>query len=364
MRHNGREAFSYATPTLGGRRQQQGSVYIIALLTLVVLGTLAGVLGWSALVQSQRAYERETRLRLESLCQSGINYANWVRRVKKRALPFTQTLRLQEGTVRVQVQPAPQFGNNAFRVISTATYKDRTLTRTRILEGKDKPRQSTEFALYLDEDLDLPPTAQLNIIGDVHANGSIRALAGGRIHVDGAITSGQNIVGTHTFSTYSEQFRNLIPPNLPSMPLLRLHATQLINTNMDLPFGLSLANGTIYYVAGNMTLKGSLRGQAIVVVEGNLTITGATQYADEDSFYIFIVDGNVSLPANIGLDGLLIVPGGNVIAGTNSSVFGGILIQNGNLVVPGTFEIRHDSRINTGMFRRLFDFAVTLSLIP
>lgn len=364
MRHNGREAFSYATPTLGGRRQQQGSVYIIALLTLIVLGTLASVLGWSALVQSQRAYERETRLRLESLCQSGINYASWARRVKKRALPFTQTLRLQEGTVRVQAQPAPQFGNNAFRVISTATYKDHTLTRTRILEGKDELRQTTEFALYLDEELDLPPTAQLNIIGDVHANGSIHALASSCLQVDGAITSSQNIVGTHTFTTYSEQFSNLIPPNMPDMSLLRMRATQYSATDANHPFGLSLPNGTIYYVEGNMTLQGSLQGRAIVVVEGNLTITGATQYADEDSFYIFIVDGDISLPTNAGVDGLLIVEDGDVIAGTNGSVFGGILIEDGDLVVSGNMEIKHDPRINTDMFRELFDFTVTPSLIP
>lgn len=361
MRHEDREVFWYGMRTLGVSRSQRGSVYVIALLTLIVLGTLASVLGWSALVQAQRAQQRETRLRLESLCQSGITYASWARRVQKRPLPFTETLNLSEGRVVVQVRPANRYGRNAFQVISTATYKDQTLTRTRILDGNSQPRTTTEFALYVDKGVIVAPGQDITVKGDAHANQLVKVMPGGRLQVDGALTSRLNILGSPTATLYKEEFSDAVPFDIPNMATLRLRATQLITGDLNLPFGLSLADGAIYYVAGNLSIEGTLRGRATVVVEGNLTFTDETQYADEDSLFIFIVNGNIVLPNNERITGVLISQNGNVIADDESEVYGGVILLNGSLIVSDEFTIEHDPRINADLFRDIVGGAISAS---
>ncbi len=353
MRHEDRGVFWYGMRMHGVSRSQRGSVYVIALLTLIVLGTLASVLGWSALVQAQRAQQRETRLRLESLCQSGINYASWARRVQKRPLPFTETLNLSEGRVVVQVRPANRYGRNAFQVISTATYKDQTLTRTRILDGNRQPRTTTEFALYLDKGITVATGQDITVKGDAHANQLIKVMPGGGLQVDGALTSRLNILGSPTATLYKEEFSDAVPFDIPNLATLRLRATQLITGDLNLPFGLSLADGAIYYVAGNLSIEGTLRGRATVVVEGNLTFTGETAYADEESLFIFIVNGNIILPADERIAGVLISQNGNVIADDESEVYGGIIILNGTLVVSDDLTLEHDPRVNADIFREM-----------
>ncbi|MCX7687232.1 MAG: hypothetical protein N2045_04590 [Fimbriimonadales bacterium] len=363
MRRDDRGVFWCATPMHGVSRFQRGSVYVIALLTLVVLGTLASVLGWSALVQAQRAQQRETRLRLESLCQSGITYASWARRVQKRPLPFTETLNLSEGRVVVRAQPANRYGRNAFQVISTATYKDQTLTRTRILDGNSQPRTTTEFALYLDKGITVGAGQDITVKGDAHSNHLIKVMSGGRLYVDGSLTSRLNMLGSPTATLYREEFSGAVPFDIPDISLLRLRATQLITGDLNLPFGLSLPDGAIYYVAGNLSIEGTLRGRATVVVEGNLTFTDETKYADEDSLFIFIVNGDIVLPDDERIVGVLVSQNGSVIADDESEVYGGIILLNGSLIVSDEFTVEHDPRINADLFRDIVGGAL-LTPVP
>lgn len=358
MRHDAKGVFWCATRMRGANRTQRGSVYVIALLTLIVLGTLASVLGWSALVQSQRAYQRETRLRLESLCQSGIHYASWARRIKRRPLPFTERLNLSEGSVIVRAQPANQYGRDAFEVISTAFYKDQNLTRTRILDGNNQPRQATEFALYVEDGITVGARKKIRVEGDVHANRAIRTVWGGQLYVNGALTTANQIIGSPTATIYKESFSRRVPFNLPSLAALRLRATQLVMGDLNLPFGISLADGSLYYVAGNLTLRGTLRGRATVVVEGNLILNDDIEYDNDDSLYIFIVNGNITIAPDTEVDGMLISQNGNVVAGDDSEIYGGIFILNGSLLLMGELQIEHDPRINADLFRDFYGLAL------
>jgi len=354
MRHDAKGVFWCAMRMRGVNHTQRGSVYVIALLTLMVLGTLASMLGWSALVQAQRAYQRETRLRLESLCQSGIHYASWARRIKGRPLPFTERLNLSEGTVIVQARSANQYGRNAFEVISTAFYKDQTLTRTRILEGNDRPRQATEFALYVDDEITVEAGKKIRVKGDVHTNRTVRVVQGGQLEVDGSLTATNQISGSPTATVYTEAFSKEVPFDLPDPAVLRSQATQLVVGNINLPFGLSLADGSIYYVAGDLTLQGTLRGSATVVVKGNLILNDDIEYDNDDTLFIFIVNGNIKMAPGKEVEGMLISRNGDVIAGDGSKIYGGIYISNGALLPMGELRIEHDPRINTDLFRQFF----------
>jgi len=339
------------------RRQQRGSTYAIALIVLLVLGTLATVLGWSAFMQTQHAQRKEAQLRLESLLQSGVTYARWARCYQGRNLPLTFTLNLSEGRVNGRVDADRRYGDNAMKIQVSATYKDQTRSITRIVDGTQKTRSTTEFALFLDDDLVVGSGKKLSIEGDLHANNNIQVQPGGVLNVDGALSSSRQLIGTVTAMLYTEQFGRLVPNDLPTLGALYSQATQLIGGNQTLPFGLTLANDSVYYVQGNLRLQGSLRGCAIVAVEGNLKFTGDTNYADPDSLYVFFAEGNIRVPAGRRVVGLLISLDGNVVLEDKAQVTGGIIILDGDLQLQGEATLKHDPRINTHLLRELTGMA-------
>jgi type II secretory pathway pseudopilin PulG len=359
MRHDAHAHFWCRTPTHGVRplaprtRHQRGNTYVIALLILVVLGLSASMLGWSALVQTRQAQIKETQMRLDSLLASGVTYARWARCYQNRNLPFTFTLNLSEGRVTGRVSANNRYGKNALQVQVTATYKDQSETLTRIVDGARKARSTTEFALFLDEELVVDSGKRLVLKGDLHANNYIRVQPGGTLMVDGAASSSRQIIGTITASLYEEQWGQIVPDDLSDINDLRMRATQLILGNLNLPFGLTLADKSIYYVQGNLHLRGTLRGNAIVAVEGNLEFTGDTDYADPDSLYVFFVDGNIVVPDGRRIAGLLISLDGNVQLGNGARVKGGIIILDGDLQLQGDATLEHDPRVNADLFREL-----------
>ena len=369
MRRDEHAPFWYRTQTHGDKQvirpvgrarllrspksRQRGSTYAIALIVLLVLGTLATMLGWSALMQTQHAQRKETQLRLDSLLQSGVTYARWARCYQGRNLPFTFTLNLSEGRVNGRVDADSRYGDNAMKIQVTATYKDETRSITRIVDGSQKARSTTEFALFLNEDLDIDSGKKLSLEGDLHANNNIQIQPGGVLIVDGAVSSSRQVIGTVTAMRYKEQWGRLVPNDLPTLGELRAQATQLIAGNQTLPFGLSLANDSVYYVQGNLQLQGSLRGCAIVVVEGNLEFTGDTNYADPDSLYVFFAQGNIKVPAGRRVVGLLISLDGNVELEDRAQVVGGIIILDGDLQLQGEATLKHDPRVNADLFREL-----------
>jgi type II secretory pathway pseudopilin PulG len=326
---------------------------VIALLILVVLGLSASMLGWSALVQTRQAQIKETQMRLDSLLASGVTYARWARCYQNRNLPFTFTLNLSEGRVTGRVSANNRYGKNALQVQVTATYKDQSKTLTRIVDGARKARSTTEFALFLDEELVVDSGKRLVLKGDLHANNDIRVLPGGTFMVDGAASSSRQIIGPVTTTLYREPWSQVVSSDLVDLSDLRTRATHFILGNLNLPFGMTLPDKSVYYVQGNLQLRGTLRGNAIVAVEGNLEFTGDTDYADSDSLYVFFVDGNIVVPDGRRIAGLLISLDGNVQLGNGARVKGGIIILDGDLQLQGDATLEHDPRVNADLFREL-----------
>lgn len=350
MRHAGNGVLRYAMRT-PGVRHQQGSVYIVALLTLTVLGILATAIGWSALVQAQQAQRREVRWRLESLAQSGITYATWERRSNGRRLPFTRTLALSEGTVQIRAEKDSAYGDNAMKVTITATSKGESITRTRIVDGTPQRRTPFEFALYVGGTLVVPPGRRLTVKGDVHTAGLLNVLASGNLQVEGSIISLGNILGSVSQTLYREPFSSIGTSDILTLPQLRLRATQLRIGNTNLPFGLSLSDGSIYYVQGDLRIGGTLRGRAIVAVEGNLYLLGNLDYGDEDTHFVFVVSGNIQVPSGSRVRSVLVDRGGTVQVGNNAHIIGGVIALGGASF--GTdVTIEHDPRGNTDLFQQ------------
>lgn len=334
--------------------RERGNAYVIALLTLSVLGTLAGVLGWSTLMQARQVSKQETRQALESLIRSGITYASWKVRYRRAALPFNETLTLPSGgSIAIRTTAAPAFGENTMQVQVTAQYRGETLTRQRILNGARVARRPTEFALFLDEPLRLN-NGILQIIGDVHTNGFLIAQSGAHLNVDGAVTTAGTLGGNVNATLYKESGSSIIPDCLPDLDRLRLIATHLHIGNLSLPLGYTFSQNEIFYVKGNLLIQGTLRGSGIIVAEGNLEFQGDTQYADKSSLYIFIANGNITIPAGAQIAGVLISLDGNIQLGAGSMIKpGAVVVLNGNFDPGGNIRIEHDPRVNTDFFRQL-----------
>jgi formylmethanofuran dehydrogenase subunit C len=263
-----------------------------------------------------------------------------------------------------RVDPANQHGKNAMRIQVTATYKDQSQSLTRIVDGSQKARSTTEFALFVDEDLVVPSGKKLVLQGDLHSNRNVHVQPGGTLQVGGAVSASHQVIGSLAATLYKEQYGRLVPNDLPSLSELYTQATQLLVGNQILPFGLTLSNGTVYYVQGNLQLQGALRGSAIVVVEGNLDFTGNTSYADPDSLYVFFVEGNIRVPAGRSVVGLLISLDGDVVLEDRAQVRGGIIILDGSLQLQGESVIEHDPRINTNLFQELTKLSDVINGIP
>ncbi len=333
-------------------RGEQGSVYLIALLTLSVLGILATVLGWSATVQARQAQRKEAQLRLESLAKSGVSYATWERRHRNRSLPFTETLNLNEGRVVVRAEPAPQYGNRAIRVTAQAFYKDESLTRIRIVDGNRPYRQPTEFALYLRRALILPIGKRLTVEGDVYIGNNLSVAGIGGMTVDGSLTLARNLTGSVTSTVYTETNSNIEVLRFADMNHLRMSADQLVIGPAYRPFGLSLPNGTLYFVQGDLHIAGTLRGRALVAVQGNLYIDEDLTYGDSDSLYIFIVSGNIIMDDDAEtLHGAFVSQGGNIVFDDEAQVYGAVMVGEGTLLFDDSLTIEHDLRLNLDWFK-------------
>lgn len=340
-----------APPT--ARHTERGSIYAIALLTLTVLGMLAAVLGWGALVRTQQAQKRETTRHLESLIQSGVTYASWQKRYKHKRLPFNFNLKLNSGTITGRAEEAPTYGSDAMKVSISAAYKDAQLTATRILSGAQRARQSTEFALFIDNSL-FVKNGSVKIEGNIHLNGQLITQNGWSIYATGGITSAGNQVGNILTDTYTEKNTPMLPDDLPTMVEFRMKATQLLASDLDLPFGTTLGNGEIQYVQGNVQIQGKLKGAGIIVIEGNLIFKGRTWYADNQSLFVFVVQDDIIIPPDTKVAGYLISKNGNIFIGKDSHIEpGGILIAKGNLEAAGDLAIVHDPRVNVDFFRKL-----------
>ncbi len=350
MRHADNAALWYAMQT-HGVRHQQGSVYLIALLTLSVLGILATAIGWSALVQAQQAQRREVRWRLESLAQSGITYATWERRYNGRSLPFTRTLSLSEGTVQIRAEKAPAFGDNAMRVTVTAISKDERLTRTRIVDSTPKRRSPLEFALYVGGPLVIRQGQRIRVKGDVYTAGLLNVRSGSNLRVEGSVISTGNILGNISETLYREPFSSILPHSITNLQELYNIATQVAGGNQISPLGLSLQDGTIYYVKGNLTIGGRLRGRAVVAVEGNLYILDNLLYEDENSLFVFVVGGNIYVPSGKQVHSVLVDQGGMVLVGDRTHILGGVIAM-GAVFLGTNAVIEHDPRVNTNLFQQ------------
>lgn len=346
----------HPTSNVRYRRQhhtQRGSVYVIALLVLSVLAMFAAVLGWGAIVRTQQAQRRENNRHLETLVQSGVTYASWLKRYGNRSLPFNFSLGLGSGQVAGRVEAAPDFGDDAMKVRVNAVYKDSQMTKERIISGAKRTRQTTEFALFIDNSLYVR-NGTLKVKGDIHVNGQIVTQDGWQVSTEGSITSAGDQIGDVVADTYLEKFTPAIPGSVPTLTELRMLSTQLFTGTSVRPFGMNLGTGDIQYIQGDLRIQGELMGTGIVVVEGDLIFTGKTWYGNSRSLFVFVAQNDIVIPSETEIAGYLISKSGNVIVGRDSVIDpGGLVIIDGSLEAAGDLALIHDPRVNADFFRQL-----------
>lgn len=338
-------------------RKETGSAYVLALLALVVLGGMAAAFGWASLTQASQAAKKETRQILESMIQSGVQFAGWEVRYNKRALPFKDSFQLQGGVVDVQVDKSDSHGKNAVEAIVTAGYKGESLTQTRIISGLAVNRKPSEFAVFINGNAVIDKT-DLTIIGDIHTNGGLTVKANSSISSEGAVTSSGGKSGNIKATLYEETGSESVDVEFPDIMDLRALATQTIFGGSNMPLGLILVDGEILNVRGSLKIQGQLKGKATVVVEGDLTIYGDLTYADKGSMFTFVVTGEVFLSENTRAVGIIMAQGAVTLGNGSELNPGSIALFGGSISSKGAATIVHDSRANFEVFRNTGRMAI------
>lgn len=343
-------------PTRPRSYRQRGSLYAVALITLAVLGSLSALLAFSAMNSANRITRSIKSDRHETLLQSGLEYALWSHQDQGQQPPFNFTLHFGEDQAQGEVKRATGFGNDALEITIHATTEGDTVTLTRIVGLASNPRKPSEFALFSNASM-IIDNKKAKTTGDVYAGGHLTASSGSDLTCEGAVLASGQITGKITSTLYQAENSALIQTQDQDLNALKASATQIHNGNLTLPFGLTLTDGDVYYVQGNLHLKGKLKGKGRVVVAGNLQLNGDTPYDDADSLFVFIVGGDLKVNNKVEASGYFFVQNGTAAMGKDSITFGGLRLQNSDLSLKQNVYIQHDPRVTVDFYRQFTGIA-------
>lgn len=97
----------------------------------------------------------------------------------------------------------------------------------------------------------------------------------------------------------------------------------------------------LYFIEGNLEIKGNFSGNATFVVMGNVHFNGTADVSATDSVnHAFVSRGNIHMSGNTVANGVMYA-NGNVHSEGNATVNGSVISSGGNLHTTGSFEVNY-----------------------
>lgn len=337
VRHDGK---GYAAP-------RRGSVFLLAMVALVVLLILGTSLVQTAMQGLAWAANDEKQAEATSLAEAGVDMAitklyedyDSINATIEAGSPYTDSFSLAQGTVSYTVTaPYNGIADTCMIVSDADTWTDKQARMRVIASYQRDVSRVFEGAIFSDSPL------RLNGGGAIYPdeNGY-----GGDIYANGDITfNGTSFTMTADGSIYTTGSVNWVPPEVPAthvyqgvaslaMPVIDVDYYSSIATttyNGKVTFNdtnMAGLNGVIF-VKGDVDICGSYSGQAVIVATGKIKITGnVTATSPADDTLVFMSPKSITIAGNSTVDGLIyahsVLDDASAAVGGNATINGAII---------------------------------------
>lgn len=236
---------------------------------------------------------------------------------------------------------------NASTIVNkkTYTYEERIPAR--------QPAHFVYYAAFSGANLNTNSSALTTISDDnnaaVHANGNIQI--NNKCSIGGDIT-GKTVdnqsINTHKIESGKSVSSGLLTTitNLINVQYL-LFATEssLLGATLNSGKTFSTVSGSnpypVYYVLGNLNIKGTLRNRGTIVATGNINITGNIDYYNNDSRCLLLAGGSININNNVTS-----IAGTYFAVGTINVNSPSLTVTRGNLFTLGSLSLNKPVTIN------------------
>lgn len=307
-------------------RDQRGTIFVTAMLALVVmliLGVTFTSRAINAVYQANRSRQDTVAL---SLAESGVELAMAEIYENRRTVPFSSDVHLASGDCHYAVV-APYHGiPDTIEIVATATTRYHATARVRVVGTRmeeDDVNRVFRGAIFSDNPLTLNGGGTVNPDADGE---------GGDIYSGGNITfNGTSFTMADTGHIYTTGAANWYPANVPPanvyehvspipMPVIdmewyRTNATRIlngrqrINGNFDIGEWGDPVNPdrpVIAYVIGDVSITGTYTGKGMIVATGTISVTGDVIAANPAADTIVLMSPTaVRMAGNCRVDGLV-----------------------------------------------------------
>jgi cytoskeletal protein CcmA (bactofilin family) len=315
---------------LSSRPNNRGSIFLSAMIALIVLLALGVTFVEMSIQEVTRASREKKETRALSLAEAGLDYAAWhVYNQPPTGYPFTLARAdLPEGIFSAVVDRYRDgSGNlipNGLKVVSTGTCQGFNAEVKAVGTFVIPPEYNSNVfthALFSDSDLTVLGTA--NIYGSIHSNGNM-SLQGTPL-----VTGDASAVGW--IKDPKSSVEGIKTPNAAreTMPTIDIQYYRA-NANTVL-FGDQTLSGTIKlngitFIDGDVHVTGQVDGKGVIVATGSILVNGHVTLANSDSEFALISTQMVRTNGNCRVEGVIY---------THNAQFGAFYTGNGTADIVG-----------------------------
>jgi len=355
-----------------GKPNNRGSIFLSAMIALIVLLALGVTFVEMSIQEVARASREKKETRALSLAEAGLDYAAW--RLYNQApasYPFALARAdMPEGSFSAVVEryrdESGALVPNAIKVVSTGISQGfnaevKAVGHYAVASG---PNSGVfDFALFSNSDLTIKGTADID--GSIHSNGNMTLQGAPNVTGDASATGW---IKDPKSGVEGTKYPNAARKTMPTVDIqyYRANATQVYGSSQNFS-GTTLLNG-ITFVDGDVQISGQVEGKGVIVATGEIHVNGNTTLANADSEFALISTYKVRVNGTCRIEGVIYTHNaqfdaafdGNGTADVLGAVVADVITVNGTLLVeykkptvplPGS----HDSPIQIDLvsWRRL-----------
>lgn len=243
------------------------------------------------------------------MADAGVNYGYWKYRYCGVSLPYTETRQIGDGSFTVTISENSAL-RDTVKIAVTGQSGGLSERRQRVVRSRLRP---SEWALMVNSGVTTwwsVDTGSGGQNGDVYINGSLSLNAG--MAVNGRLCTAGYVYNGYLLSATASQLTGSGYYQLPSIDLASYSSRANRTYSGDVKFDSGLTFNSPYeiiYVTGKLTIKKSISGRGLVVVNGNVELPETLLYANPatDKMAMLITGGLLTKSANNMVDGFYFV---------------------------------------------------------